>query len=177
MKSSNHSAKRPGLPQSPISLMAGIDGAAAPLGKFGSLLNWIKSNSIVATVIAVAGIVTPVSALVAQTDKVIPIVLKTFAIPDCYKYADTYYDKWSEFRREGKMWREYPRAGGPYSYEFNEVHRTRDTIELINLTPRPEIPEWKTMVVSLPVCGGKARYAVGIPERWDDLFEVWTASN
>ncbi len=65
----------------------------------------------------------------------------------------------------------------PSAFEFNEVHRTRDAIELLNLTPRPEIPEWKTMVVSLPVCGGKARYAVGIPERWDDLFEVWTASN
>jgi hypothetical protein len=176
MKSS-HSAKRAGLPRSPIPVMVGADRAANPAGKFGSLLNWVKSNSIVTTVIAVASILTPVSALVAQTDRVIPVVLKTFAIPDCYKYADTYYDKWSEFRREGKMWREYPRAGGPFSFEFNEVHRTRDTIELVNLTPRPEIPEWKTMVVSLPVCGGKARYAVGIPERWDDLFEVWTAAN
>jgi hypothetical protein len=147
------------------------------LGKFGGVLNWIKSNSIVATVIAVAGIVTPVSALVIQTDRVIPIVLKIFAIPECYKYADTYYDKWSEFRREGQMWREYPRAGGPYSFEFNELHRSRDAIELLNLTPRDEIPEWKTMVVSLPVCGGMARSAVGIPERWDDLFEVRTTPN
>jgi hypothetical protein len=177
MASSNRSAKRPGSPPSPVPPAGGRDGAATPQGRFGAALNWIKSNTIVATVIAVAGIITPVSALVAQTDKVIPVVLKTLDIPDCYKYADTYYDKWSEFRREGKMWREYPRAGGPYSFEFNELHRSRDTIQLVNLTPRAEIPEWKTMVVSLPVCGGKARFAVGIPERWNDLFEVWTASN
>lgn len=177
MTSSNHSAKRPGLAQRPLPLTGGVDGAAAPLGRFVTALNWIKSNSIVATVITLAGIVAPVSALVAQTDKVIPVVLKTLDIPDCYKYADTYYDKWSEFRREGQMWREYPRAGGPYSFEFNELHRTRDVIELVNLTPRAEVPEWKTMVVSLPVCGGKARFAVGIPERWNDLFDVWTASN
>ena len=37
-------------------------------------------------------------------------------------------------------------------------------------------PTVETMIVSLPVCGGKARYAVGIPERWDDLFEAWTAN-
>jgi len=176
MASANRGTKRSGLPQRPVPLSGGSDGAAAPPGKFGTALHWIRSNSIVAAVIAVAGIVAPVSALVAQTDKVIPVVLKTLDIPDCYKYADTYYDKWSEFRREGKMWREYPRAGGPYSFEFNELHRSRDTIQLVNLTPRPEIPEWKTMVVSLPVCGGKARFAVGIPERWNDLFDVWITS-
>jgi len=173
---SPHSAKRSGLPRSPIPVMVGADRVTSPAGKIGGLLNWIKSNSIVATVLATVGLVTPIVGFV-QASNVVPFALRTFAIPDCYKYADTYYDKWSEFRREGKMWREYPRAGGPYSYEFNEVHRTRDAIVLVNLTPRPEIPEWKTMVVSLPVCGGKARYAVGIPERWDDLFEVWTASN
>jgi len=158
-------------------VMVSADRVAGPAGKIAGVLNWIKSNSIVASVIAVASIVTPVTAMVVQTDRALPIFREIFAIPDCYKYADTYYDKWSEFRREGKMWREYPRAGGPYSFEFNEVHRTRDAIQLVNLTPRAEIPEWKTMVVSLPVCGGKARYAVGIPEKWDDLFDVWTASN
>ena len=158
-------------------MMAGSDRAAKPAVKIDGLLNWIKTNSIAATMFATAGLLTPIVGFV-QASNVVPFALQTLAIPDCYKYADTYYDKWSEFRREGKQtWREYPRAGGPFSFEFNEVHRTRDAIELVNLTPRAEIPEWKTMVVSLPVCGGKARYAVGIPERWDDLFEVWTARN
>jgi len=173
---SPHSAKRHGLPRSPIPVLRGRDRVAKPTGTIAGLVNWIKTNSIAATVFATAGLLMPVVGFV-QESNVVPFALHTLAIPDCYKYADTYYDKWSEFRREGKTWREYPRAGGPFSFEFNEVHRTRDAIELVNLTPRPEIPEWTTMVVSPPVCGGKARYAVGIPGRWDDLFEVWTASN
>ena len=175
--SPHRSPKRAGLPRSPIPVMGSHGKAARPAGKIDGVLNWIKSNSIVATVVATTGLLTPVVGFL-QTGNVVPFALETLAIPDCYKYADTYYDKWSEFRREDKTtWREYPRSGGSFSFEFSELHRSRDAIELVNLTPRPEIPEWKTMVVSLPVCGGKARYAVGIPERWDDLFEVWTASN
>jgi hypothetical protein len=57
---SPHSAKRPGLPRSPIPVMVGAERVANPAGKIGGLLKWIKSNSIVATVLATAGLVTPV---------------------------------------------------------------------------------------------------------------------
>lgn len=174
MKSLNHVAKRGGMPRNPAPAMAATDGAAAPSKKIATLLNWIKSNSIVATVIALTGLATPAVAFIGQTGDLIADALKIFNIPACYRYADVYYDKFSYFKRDGQLWQEIPRDSGDKSYAFREVHRTRDEIELVNLTERPDIPEWKLMSVSLPVCGGTARYSIGVPDHWVDMYDVWT---
>ena len=137
--------------------------------KLDAISSWIKSNPLVVT----AGALTTVFAFIISTSNVIPVVLKALNLPDCLTYADVYHDLWSDFKHEGDKWREYPREGGTYRYEFRETHRTRDYIELLNLTPRPEEREWATLIVRLPVCGGTAKLTLGITQHWVDLYEVW----
>jgi hypothetical protein len=130
---------------------------------------WIKSKRL----IVLAGALTTVFGLVISTSNVIPLILKALDRPDCLTYASIYRDPFSDFKLEGDVWREYPREGGAARYEFREVHRTRDNIDLLNLTPRPDTPDWKTLIVRLPVCGGTAKLTVGITEHWVDLYPVW----
>lgn len=137
--------------------------------KLDAISSWIKSNPLVVT----AGALTTVFAFIISTSNVIPVILKALNLPDCLTYADVYHDSWSDFRHEGDKWREYPREGGTYRYEFRETHRTRDYIELLNLTPRPEERDWATLIVRLPVCGGTAKLTLGITQHWIDLYEVW----
>ena len=137
--------------------------------KLDAISSWIKSNPLVVT----AGALTTVFAFIISTSNVIPVVLKALNLPDCLTYADVYHDSWSDFKHEGDKWREYPREGGMYRYEFRETHRTRDYIELLNLTPRPEERDWATLIVRLPVCEGTAKLTLGITQHWVDLYEVW----
>ena len=65
-------------------MMAGSDRAAKPAVKIDGLLNWIKTNSIAATMFATAGLLTPIVGFV-QASNVVPFALQTLAIPDCYK--------------------------------------------------------------------------------------------
>jgi hypothetical protein len=143
----------------------------AVMEKADAISSWIKSNPL----IVAAGALTTVFGLVISLNNVVPVILKALNRPDCfpYTYADTYHDLWSDFKREGIFWREYPREGGEYRYQFRELHRTRENIDLLNLTPRPEHPGWETMVVRLPVCGGPAKVTIGITEQWEDMYEVW----
>ena len=136
---------------------------------FNAVLAWIKGKPFV----VLAGALTTLFGLIISTSNVIPVVLKTLNRPDCFTYASVYRDPFSEFRQEGAFWREYQPADGPAKYEFKETHRTREFIDLLNLTPRPEEPNWQTLLVRLPVCGGTARAAVGIAEHWFDLYPIW----
>lgn len=141
--------------------------------KLAAISNWIKSNPLIVLVGVLAGVLSTVFGLVITLSNVVPITLKALNRPNCFTYADVYHDSWSDFKREGAFWREYPREGGTYRYQFREVHRTRDNIDLLNLTRRPEHPGWETMIVRLPVCGGTAKVTMGITENWEDLYEVW----
>ena len=137
--------------------------------KVKAIWTWIKSNPLS----VVAGTLTTIFGLVVGASNAVPIALKALDLPDCLTYADVYHDSWSDFKRESMFWREYPHGSVSYSYEFREEHRTRDNIDLLNLTARPEEPGWKTMIVRLPVCGGTARITVGIVQNWKNLYEVW----
>jgi hypothetical protein len=136
---------------------------------FNAVLDWIKGKPF----IVLAGALTTLFGLIMSTSNVIPVVLKALNRPDCLTYASVYRDPFSEFRQEGAFWREYPLAGGPANYEFKEAHRTRDNIDLLNLTPRPDVREWQTLLVRLPVCGGTATLTVGTTEHWVDLYPIW----
>ena len=139
------------------------------MGIWDAISGWIKLNPL----IVIAGALTTAFGLVISASNVIPVVLKSVNRPDCFTYADVYRGPWSNFKLEGKVWREYPPEGGVHRFEFRELYRTRDHINLQNLTPRADTPGWETMIVRLPVCGGTARITVGIPERWGDLCQVW----
>ena len=141
--------------------------------KLDAISNWIKSNPLIVLAGVLVGALTPIFGLVTDVSNVFKLTLKALNRPDCLTYADVYHDAWSDFKREGKFWREYPREGGTYRYEFREAHRTRDNIDLQNLTPRPEQPGWETMMVRLPVCGGTAKVTVGLTQHWENLYEVW----
>jgi hypothetical protein len=130
---------------------------------------WLKSKRW----LVIAGALTTIFGLIVSTSTVVPVVLKALGRPDCFTYADVYRDPFSEFRRDGVNWGEYPLEGGPARYNFRETHRTRDAIDLLNLTPRPDVPQWQTLIVELPVCGGTARLTVGTTEHWNDLYPVW----
>jgi hypothetical protein len=134
-----------------------------------AVLDWVKSNRI----LVIAGTLAPILGLIGSANSAVPVVLKAFNVPDCLTYADLYRGAGSYFKREGAVWREYPPEGGAYRFEFKEVQRTRDDISLVNQTPRPGMPDWQTLMVRLPVCGGTAKLLIGMPERSFNLEEVW----
>ncbi len=137
-----------------------------------AVLDWIKSNRLV--VIAGAGALTTSFGLIVNASNAVPLILKGLNRPDCITYATIYRKPESYFKNEGNVWREYfPSDGGAYRFEFKEVRRTRDNIDLLNLTQREEERDWASLIVRLPVCGGTAKMILGIPERTIDLAEVW----
>jgi hypothetical protein len=134
-----------------------------------SLWNWLGSNRL----IVLAGALTTLFGLIISANNVLPVLFKMFDMPDCLSYAAVYRLPWSSIKNEGGgNWREYPWDGSEVAFEFREFQRTRDNIDLLNLTPRAEIPGWKTMLVRLPVCGGTAQWTVSNPERWVPLGEL-----
>ena len=146
----------------------------AVMETLNAISSWIKSNPIIALVGTLAAALAAVSSLIGSIGNVVPATLKVLDLPDCISYADIYHSAHSYFKMDAQgVWREYPPEGGTARYEFKEVHRTRDYIDLLNLTERPGIPEWRTMLVRLPACGGKSEMSLGIPERWTNLFQVW----
>jgi hypothetical protein len=140
------------------------------MNKRNAILTWIRSHSL----IVLAGALTTFFGLVVGASNAIPLILKALNRPDCLTYATRYRSAHSFFKLdESAIWREYPPSGGLHLFEFREIHRTRENIDLLNLTSRPEIADWRSLIVRLPVCGGTARITAGIPERWTDLFQVW----
>ena len=129
---------------------------------------WIKSNRLVAFATAF----TTIFGLIAGASSAVPLVMKGLNLPACLTYANAYCTPHGCFKDEGDVWREYQPIGGPKMFEFREFQRTRESIDLVNLTPRPQEPHWNTLMVRLPVCGGTARLTVGVPEHWIDLAEV-----
>ena len=134
-----------------------------------ALWNWLGSNRL----IVLAGALTTLFGLIISANNVLPVLFKMFDMPDCLSYASVYRLPWSSIKNEGGgNWREYPWDGTEVAFEFREFQRTRDNIDLLNLTPRAEIPGWKTMLVRLPVCGGTAQWTVSNPEHWVPLGEL-----
>ncbi|WP_315719852.1 MULTISPECIES: hypothetical protein [unclassified Bradyrhizobium] len=127
-----------------------------------------------------AGALTTVFAAIGAVNSVIPAVsnigsatLDMLNLPACFSYADHFGGTQSSFRKEGNLWREYPRGSETFSYEFKEIRRTRQEIMLWNVTPRPNVPDAASLVVHLPVCGGMAVLTEGLPERTTKLQETW----
>ncbi|MGJ5178996.1 hypothetical protein ACQR16_13100 [Bradyrhizobium oligotrophicum] len=127
-----------------------------------------------------AGALTTVFAAIGAVNSVIPaasnigaLVLDTLNLPACLTYADNFGGTQSSFRKEGNLWREYPRGSETFSYEFKEIRRTREEIMLWNVTPRTNVPDAASLVVHLPVCGGTAMLTEGLPERSTKLEEIW----
>jgi len=135
-------------------------------------LSWVRP-SIFALMV---GVVTTISTVIGATSNAVPVILKTFNLPDCLTYTDVYRGTQSDFKKEGTVWREYAPDAVASNYEFREVRRTRDEILLRNLTPRDGLADWATLVVHLPVCGGTAKLSEGMPEHWTDLEEIWRGS-
>jgi len=127
-----------------------------------------------------AGALTTVFAAIGAVNSVIPAasnigatVLETLNIPACLSYADRFGGTQSSFRKEGAIWREYPRGSETYSYEFKEIRRTREEIMLWSVTPRPNVPDAASLIVHLPVCSGMAVLTEGLPEHSTKLQETW----
>ncbi|MGJ4996713.1 hypothetical protein ACQR0Z_19975 [Bradyrhizobium sp. HKCCYLS3077] len=143
--------------------------SAAPSG--GSKTGWLAMA---------AGVITTVFAAIGAVNSVIPAaanvgtkVLETLNLPACLRYSDRYEGTQSAFRKEGKLWREYPRGSETFSYEFKEIRRTPQEIMLWNVTPRANVPDAASLVVHLPVCGGMAVLTEGLPEHSTNLEQVW----
>jgi hypothetical protein len=135
-----------------------------------TVLDWIKSNRLV----VLAGALTTIFGLIVSAANVAPLILKGLNVPDCLTYATSYHKPGSYFKNDGDFWHEYPPDGGAYQFEFREVQRTREFIDLLNLTERPDERDWKTLVVRLPACGGTAKLLLGEqPQRTIVLAEVW----
>jgi hypothetical protein len=127
-----------------------------------------------------AGVLTTMFAAIGAVNSVIPaasnvgaVVLETLNLPACLSYPDRFGGTQSTFRKEGRIWREYPRGSETFSFEFKEIRRTPQEILLWNVTPRPNVPDAASLVVHLPTCGGTASLTEGLPERSTRLEEVW----
>ncbi|GLH81808.1 hypothetical protein SSBR45G_67170 [Bradyrhizobium sp. SSBR45G] len=127
-----------------------------------------------------AGVLTTVFATIGAVNSVIPAasnigaaVLETLNLPACLTYPDRFGGTQSSFRKEGNIWREYPRGAETFTYEFKEIRRTRQEIMLWNVTPRSNVPDAASLVVHLPVCGGMAVLTEGLPERSTNLEQIW----
>src|SRR5688572_26732965 len=136
--------------------------------KMNAISDWIKSNP----AIAVASALTTILALFISIANAVPLALRALDVPECWTYANVYKGPWSEFRQEGPIWREYFHADSTFKYEFKEVARTRESIELLNLTERPEEAAWRTLMVRIPVCGGAVQLSRRIPQDWVYLCDV-----
>jgi hypothetical protein len=134
-------------------------------------LSWVKPKFL-ALLVAVP---TTTFALISGASAAIPVILKMLNVPDCLTYANVYRGTQSDFKKEDGVWREYAPNAATYSYEFNELKRTRDEIILRNVTPREGVADWATLVVHLPVCGGTVKLTEGLPERSTDLEQIWRA--
>jgi hypothetical protein len=134
-------------------------------------LSWIKPSLLALLV----GVMTTISSVIAATSSAVPVILKTLNLPACLTTSNVYRGTQSDFKKQGAVWREYPAGAADSSYEFSELRRTRDEILLRNLTPREGSTDPASLVVHLPVCGGTAKLAEGLPEHWTDLEEVWQA--
>lgn len=126
---------------------------------------------------AALGLLAPLLAIIVATNNVVPILLKWSGRPECVWYADTYRSPVGIFRKEGNVWKEYQWGDDTNlqsdraaliarnaQYQFNEIYRSRDYIDLQNITPRPHL-HWQTMIVRIPTCGGDVSYTheVGVP--------------
>lgn len=136
-----------------------------------SYLSWVKPGLLALLVT----VLTTIFTLVGAASNAVPVIMKTFNLPDCFTYADIYRGTQSDFKKEGDLWREYPPDAATYQFEFREVRRSRDEILLRNLTPREGVADSASLVVHLPVCGGTVKLTEGQPEHWTDLEEVWRA--
>jgi hypothetical protein len=134
-------------------------------------LNWARPSLLALLV----GVLTTIFSLIGAASNAVPVILKTLNLPECLTYADAYGGTQSNFKKEGSVWREYAPDAVAFQNEFKEIERSRNEILLRNLTPRATAPDWATLVVHLPVCGGTARMSEGMPERWTDLEQVWKA--
>ncbi len=100
--------------------------------------------------------------------------LKVLDLPDCISYADIYHSAHSYFKMDAQgVWREYPPEGGTARYEFKEGTPYPGLYRPAQSDRATRHPEWRTMLVRLPACGGKSEMSLGIPERWTNLFQVW----
>jgi hypothetical protein len=115
---------------------------------------------------------TAVFAMITQASTALPTILNALNLPSC-RTSDIYRGTQSDFKKEGDVWREYPAGTASYRYEFTEINRSYEKIVLRNLTPRDETPDWRTLTVHLPACGGFATLSEGRPERSITLQEVW----
>jgi hypothetical protein len=131
-------------------------------------LSWAKPSLLV----VLAGVLTTSFSLIGAASNAFPVILKTLNLPACFA-SDVYGGTQTDFKKEGEVWREYAPEAVTWRYEFKEVRRTRDEIILRNLTPRVPPADSATLVVRLPVCGGIAKVAEGLPERSTDLEQVW----
>jgi len=148
-----------------------IDKAAEPAQPSAGGTRWLAMAAGAAT--TVFAVIGAVSSVIPAASNVGATVLDVLNIPACLSYADRFGGTQSSFRKEGAVWREYPRGSETYSYEFKEIRRTREEIMLWNATPRPNVPDAASLVVHLPVCGGTAVLTEGLPERSTKLQETW----
>jgi|SRR4051812_12083199 len=138
---------------------------------FATYLSGFKLN-LAALFIGGGTTATAVFALITQASTAVPLILETLNLSGC-RATDVYLGTQSDFKKEGDVWREYPAGAASYRYEFTEINRTTVKVVLRNVTPRDDTPDWRTLTVHLPSCGGDAKLSEGRPERTIVLEEVW----
>ncbi|WKA25951.1 hypothetical protein [Bradyrhizobium roseum] len=138
---------------------------------FSTYLSGFKPN-LAALIVGGVTTATAVFAMITQANTAVPVILKTLNLAGC-RTSDVYLGTQSDFKKEGSVWREYPAGSASPRYEFMEINRTYAKIVLRNVTPRDDTPDWRTLTVHLPTCGGDATLSEGRPERSIVLQEVW----
>ena len=138
--------------------------------KFQTMANWIKSksNPVLILLTGAGTLVALVSAFLTNIES----ISQFFDRRHCLTYASGYRGVSNLFKKEGGEWVEY--QSGTARFKFEETGRDGGYLYLHNKTERPENPEWATLAVRLPRCGGEAGITSGLPQRpWVRLADVW----
>lgn len=137
-----------------------------------SFLSRIKDHPVVVAF----GAIGAVAGALASIPKAWEFVSDVFDVPNCIFYSDKYEYVEGYFKKDGARWVEYKKnSNAPYA-EFSEVKRGKKSILINNMTPRQHQegqPELGVMLISLPPCGGTARWTLQNPQNWEDLYQVW----
>ena len=144
------------MPESRLSLQA-----------VGRLARWLRAHPLTTT----AGVAATAFGFINGGYTFAETVTKVVGIPRCLSYAEIYHHAAGHFDKVGAQWVEHPPYDGLNHFRFDESHRDRDYIYLLNLTPRAG--GRKDMLVRLPACGGTAQWTYQNPQQWTDLYTVW----
>lgn len=141
-------------------------------GRIKSALSSVKNHPI----IVVIGVLGAIFGFIANVPRAWDFISDVLDLPSCVFFSRTYLYPGGKFTQEDGEWREYKTGSQMIYAKFIELRRGKKHILLENTTPREDTGHRtgkEIMLLSIPPCGGTARWTWQNPQNWEDLYQVW----